>query len=145
LYDSLRNKRSLSLRGEEQVGEDKKVYLLKLALRISDMLKNDPRVEAIWVCGSVGRGEADEFSDLDIMVSIEEGSLLEFVKRSRSRKWAVLGARTNSFPDGFTAPANECRDEIVVDDTCVSVEYTTLDADSTGIPKNKRNESFLNG
>ena len=109
------------------MGEDRIDYLLGIARRVSDKLRSDPRIEAIWVCGSVGREEADEFSDLDVVVLIHETSFLEFVKESRNRKWASLGARFEYFRDGFTAQDNECKDSLMIDNTCLSVQYFTLD------------------
>jgi len=42
--------------------------------RIHMALQSDPRVVAAWVGGSVGAGTADELSDLDIWVVIEDSA-----------------------------------------------------------------------
>lgn len=43
-----------------------------LLLRIVDLLRAEPRVLAAWLYGSHGRGEADEYSDLDVWVVTED-------------------------------------------------------------------------
>ena len=52
-------------------------FLWALAEKIADKLRGDSRVESIWVLGSLARGEADEFSDLDMAALIEESGLSE--------------------------------------------------------------------
>jgi predicted nucleotidyltransferase len=47
--------------------------------RIVDLLSADRRVGAAWLSGSFGRGEADEWSDLDLHVAVEDTSLREFL------------------------------------------------------------------
>jgi predicted nucleotidyltransferase len=42
--------------------------------RIVEVLEADPRVQAVWLSGSFGRGEADEWSDLDLHVAVEDAS-----------------------------------------------------------------------
>lgn len=43
-----------------------------LLLRIVDLLRAEPRVLAAWLYGSHGRGQADEYSDLDVWVVAED-------------------------------------------------------------------------
>lgn len=52
-----------------------------LLQRILDVLKADPRIQGAWLSGSFGRGddEADEWSDLDLHVAIEDDSLAAFL------------------------------------------------------------------
>lgn len=52
-------------------------------------------VQAIWVFGSVARGEADEESDVDILVDLDAPvSLFEFV-RLRRQLASILGRRVD--------------------------------------------------
>jgi len=47
---------------------------------LASSLKQDSRVQAIFVKGSVGRGEQDEFSDLDLYCLVEEKDLDGFLQ-----------------------------------------------------------------
>lgn len=47
---------------------------------IANSLKKDHRVKAIFVKGSVGRGEHDEHSDLDLYCLVDEADLEDFLK-----------------------------------------------------------------
>jgi hypothetical protein len=40
--------------------------------RLEDMLRGDERIVAAWVGGSVGRGEADDLSDVDIHLAVAD-------------------------------------------------------------------------
>ena len=50
----------------EQIGHKRDELLERLVLA----LQNDQRVKAAWLTGSFGRGEADDWSDLDIQVVV---------------------------------------------------------------------------
>ena len=52
----------------EQISQKRDTLLERLTLA----LQNDERVKAAWLTGSFGRGEADEWSDLDIQVIVED-------------------------------------------------------------------------
>ncbi|MBT2695167.1 nucleotidyltransferase domain-containing protein [Bacillus sp. ISL-55] len=55
--------------------------LLNDALEVlSNSLKQDKRVQAVFVKGSVGRGEQDEHSDLDLYCLVEENDLDGFLQ-----------------------------------------------------------------
>ena len=43
--------------------------------RAIDVLGADRRVEAMWVHGSVARGDADALSDLDVIVAVADDDL----------------------------------------------------------------------
>jgi hypothetical protein len=45
----------------------------------------DERVRAMWVHGSVARGDADEVSDLDVIVAVRDQALAEFAAGWRER------------------------------------------------------------
>lgn len=47
---------------------------------ITESLKKDKRVKSIFLKGSMGRGEEDEFSDVDLYCLVEEGDLASFVQ-----------------------------------------------------------------
>ncbi|MFD2078967.1 nucleotidyltransferase domain-containing protein [Actinopolymorpha cephalotaxi] len=47
----------------------------RLATRLARLLADDPRVLAGWLQGSVGRGEADGLSDLDVTVVVADEAL----------------------------------------------------------------------
>ena len=49
-----------------------------LLARIVQLLSADVRVAAAWLSGSIGRGEADEWSDLDLHVAISDEHLESF-------------------------------------------------------------------
>lgn len=53
-------------------------------------LANDPRVEAAYFWGSIGRGEEDSWSDLDLWLLVEPGAYEDFV-RDRKAWIAELG------------------------------------------------------
>ena len=66
---------------------DRIASLWGLAEKISNELKKDPRIVAIWAFGSLARGEADEFSDLDMAAYVEEDKFKEFMRESREEMW----------------------------------------------------------
>lgn len=37
-----------------------------------ELLQGDPRIAAVWLAGSLGRGDADEWSDIDLFVVVED-------------------------------------------------------------------------
>lgn len=45
----------------------------QLIERIAEVLRGDGRVRAAWLSGSLGRGAGDEFSDVDIVIAVDEG------------------------------------------------------------------------
>ena len=47
--------------------------------RIVDVLQADPRVDAVWLSGSYGRGEADEWSDFDLHVAVADEHFEQFL------------------------------------------------------------------
>ena len=48
-----------------------------LLARITRLLENDARVAAAWVFGSVGRGEEDDLSDIDLRVIVADDHVAE--------------------------------------------------------------------
>lgn len=51
----------------------------ELLRQITKYLDNDPRVMAAWLFGSLGRGDADELSDIDIFVVVTDECLQDVV------------------------------------------------------------------
>ena len=49
----------------------------KLIDEIGKLLGEEGRVEAAWLAGSLGRGQGDAFSDVDLLVLVEDGTLIE--------------------------------------------------------------------
>jgi len=102
--------------------ESRIASLWALAEKITDKLMSDSRVESVWVFGSLARGEADEFSDLDMAALIEKSRFSEFMQESREDKWASLGA------EGWM---DKWGDKFITKDIPFSVDYLTLDRIST--------------
>jgi predicted nucleotidyltransferase len=48
--------------------------------RIVQTLEGDPRVGAAWLSGSFGRGEADEWSDLDLHLAVDDAQFDQFLE-----------------------------------------------------------------
>jgi hypothetical protein len=49
-----------------------------LISRLTDVLRADDRVRAAWLSGSFGRGTADRFSDVDVLVAVSSEDLTAF-------------------------------------------------------------------
>jgi predicted nucleotidyltransferase len=55
----------------------------RLLGRIAEALRQDERVVAAWLSGSFGRGEEDEWADLDVHVAIDDAALGSFLADRR--------------------------------------------------------------
>ena len=53
--------------------------------RAVEVFDDDPRVRAAWVHGSVARGDADEVSDLDVIIAVDDDDLPDFAAGWRDR------------------------------------------------------------
>jgi len=93
-------------------------FLWRLAEKIAENLRSDPRVESIWVSGSLAREEADGFSDLDMAALIQKSKFSEFMQESRKEKWLSLGAE--GWMDGWG-------DKFVIKGIPFTLDYLTLD------------------
>jgi predicted nucleotidyltransferase len=62
----------------------------RLIQRIRQSLQADDRVVAAWLAGSLGRGEADAWSDVDLWVVVRDDAI-EAVREGRQRFVEVLG------------------------------------------------------
>jgi predicted nucleotidyltransferase len=55
-----------------------------LLRRIVQVLEAEPRVQAAWLLGSFGRGAADEWSDLDLHLAIDDADFERFLEERES-------------------------------------------------------------
>lgn len=62
-----------------------------LLCRLTQMLEADTRIAAAWLFGSVGRGEADDLSDLDLRVVVADAHIAD-VCAQRQAYAAQIGA-----------------------------------------------------
>ena len=51
-----------------------------LLRRIDEVIRSDCRVRAAWVTGSVGRGDDDALSDLDLLIAVSDNAIGDFVE-----------------------------------------------------------------
>ncbi|MFP3339505.1 nucleotidyltransferase domain-containing protein, partial [Micrococcus sp. SIMBA_131] len=51
---------------------------------ITDHLKEEPLVKAVFLKGSMGRDEHDENSDIDLYCLVDEGDVEAFLKKRKS-------------------------------------------------------------
>lgn len=65
---------------------------LRLTERIARWAGADDRVRGCWISGSIGRGEADAGSDLDIVLAVADDEVAEF--RSGWRGWLAAWTPT---------------------------------------------------
>jgi hypothetical protein len=90
--------------------------LFDAALRV---LHADPRVRALWLSGSLARGDADELSDLDLLVAVADDALADFAAGWRTWLAAItptLVARPLPFLPGSlyaVTPGRERLDVVV--------------------------------
>jgi len=57
----------------------------RLLDRLIEVLAADPRVRAAWVHGSIARGDADEMSDLDVIIAVADDDMTAFAAGWRER------------------------------------------------------------
>jgi predicted nucleotidyltransferase len=69
-------------------------------------LETDLAAEGVALIGSLGRGEADNWSDIDLLILMDDQALASFVDEPAARPWAkadlLVDARHNS-PAGATS------------------------------------------
>ena len=83
-------RRLLRLRVEERD------YLLK---RVTETLLSDERVVAAWLFGSIGRGDSDELSDIDVFAVVKDEVIEDFVRNRRN--CATLGVEPALFVEAM--------------------------------------------
>lgn len=74
---------------------------------VASRLEADPRVSALWLAGSLGRGEADDLSDVDLVVVLANASYARTLVVERltfvecfGEVALVLDSPQNAHPDG---------------------------------------------
>lgn len=72
-----------------------------LLASLTESLRADPRIRAAWMWGSIGRGEADDLSDLDPWLIVSNGSVTEM--GASLRQYAL---QTGTFIAGGEIPQN---------------------------------------
>ena len=85
-----------------------------LLARITQTLGSDDRIAAAWLFGSVGRGEADDLSDLDLRVVVFDEHI-ESICQGRQAYTAQMGEAVlfgeapQNRPDWGRVPADSVR------------------------------------
>lgn len=59
--------------------------------RLLGCLEPDPRIEAAWLIGSLGRGLGDRFSDVDVLAGVAESALPGVVEEWPARAASLVG------------------------------------------------------
>jgi hypothetical protein len=86
--------------------------------QVLGLLKADPVVGGVALIGSLGRGEADNWSDIDLLILMGDQALAQFADEPAARPWAqadLLSDGRHNSPAGATsvwaryAFAQDCR------------------------------------
>lgn len=72
--------------------------------RLLGILQRDERVRAVWLSGSLGRGNADDWSDIDIHVAVTDADL-DAWHSERPQLHQAVGHPVLVLPDKFHPPA----------------------------------------
>jgi len=85
-------------------------FLGKLRDRLLDqvlgLLEADPAVDGVALIGSLGRGEADNWSDIDLLILMGDQALAGFADEPAARPWAqadLLSDGRHNSPAGATS------------------------------------------
>lgn len=76
---------------------------LQIVYELKDFLEQNSAVHAMWIAGSVAEGKADEFSDVDLWIDIDDGKdqlILDYIEKFLSTK----GAIDLNFSEGIKPP-----------------------------------------
>jgi len=71
-----------------------------------ELLRADPVVEGVALIGSLGRGEADNWSDIDLLILMDDQALAQFADEPAARPWAraeLLSDGRHNSPAGATS------------------------------------------
>ncbi|HTZ22489.1 MAG TPA: nucleotidyltransferase domain-containing protein [Streptosporangiaceae bacterium] len=78
----------------------------RLLTQMLGQLAADPVVDGVALIGSLGRGEADNWSDIDLLILMGDGALARFVDEPAARSWAqadLLSDGRHNSPAGATS------------------------------------------
>jgi hypothetical protein len=78
----------------------------RLLDQVLGLLRADPAVDAVALIGSLGRGEADNWSDIDLLVLMRDQALARFADEPAARPWAhaaLLSDGRHNSPAGATS------------------------------------------
>ena len=78
----------------------------RLLDQVLGLLTADPAVDGVALIGSLGRGEADSWSDIDLLVLMGEQALAQFADEPAARPWAqadLLSDGRHNSPAGATS------------------------------------------
>lgn len=91
--------------------------------RITARLRADPRVAAVWLSGSFGRDEADEWSDLDLHVAVDDATFERFLDE-RPQLYAAVGRPLLIQPEMLQSDSQPgARFQLVIYDGPVEVDW----------------------
>jgi hypothetical protein len=74
--------------------------------QVLGLLEADPVVEGVALVGSLGRGEADDWSDIDLLILMGDPALARFADEPDARPWAqadLLSDGRHNSPAGATS------------------------------------------
>jgi Nucleotidyltransferase domain len=74
--------------------------------QVLGLLEADPVVEGVALIGSLGRGEADNWSDIDLLILMGDRDLARFMDEPAARPWAqadLLSDGRHNSPAGATS------------------------------------------
>ena len=95
-----RNRQAAS--GPEFLGELRD----RLLDQVLGLLKTDPLVEGVALIGSLGRGAADKWSDIDLLVLMDDQAIARFAAEPGAKPWAqadLLSDGRHNSPAGATS------------------------------------------
>ncbi len=78
----------------------------RLLTQVLGQLATDPVVDGVALIGSLGRGEADNWSDIDLLILMGDEALARFVDEPTARPWAqadLLSDGRHNSPAGATS------------------------------------------
>lgn len=78
----------------------------RLLGQVLGLLEADPVVEGVALIGSLGRGEADNWSDIDLLVLMDDQALARFAAEPGASSWAhadLLSDGRHNSPAGATS------------------------------------------
>jgi len=63
--------------------------------RVVGLLKADPAVDGAALVGSFGRGDADDWSDIDLLILMGDEDVARFADHPADRRWAQADLLTD--------------------------------------------------